>query len=115
MTHHGRAELPLRLTTFSKSSMKTRIIITAIALAASLITAHAADFSKVEASMTWTPVHNITDDFGTVRQAKTAKASQTFWAEWRTNKTAMKAEGFSARPTTNGWEAIRYTKGAQQP
>ena len=90
-------------------------LIIAIALAASLITAAAADFSKVEASMAWTPVHSITNSYGTVRQGKTAPASQTFWAEWRTNKTAMKAEGFSARPTTNGWEAIRYTKGTNQP
>jgi hypothetical protein len=93
--------------------MKIKIIITALALSASL--AAAADFSKVEASMQWTPVHSITNTFGTVRQAKTAPASQEFWTEWRTNKTAMKAEGFSARPTTNGWEAIHYTKGAQQP
>jgi hypothetical protein len=92
--------------------MKTKLIITAIALAASL-TAHAADFSKVEKSMTWTPVHSITNDFGTVRQARTAPASQEFWKEWRTNKTEMKAAGFSARPTTNGWEAIAYVKGAK--
>ena len=93
--------------------MKTRIILTALALSASLATA--ADFSEVEASMTWTPVHSITNSYGTVRQGKTAPASQEFWTEWRTNKTEMKAAGFSARPTTNGWEAIRYTKGANQP
>lgn len=92
--------------------MKTKLIFTALALSASLATA--TDFSKVEASMTWTPVHSITNSYGTVRQANTAPASQTFWTEWRTNKAAMKAEGFSARPTTNGWEAIHYTKGAQQ-
>ncbi len=94
--------------------MKTKNILTAIALAASLITARASDFSKVVSSMTWTSVHNITNDFGTVRQARTAKASQVFWTEWRTNKTEMKAAGFSARPTTNGWEAIAYVKGAKQ-
>ncbi len=94
--------------------MKTKNILTAIALAASLVSTSAADFSKVEKSMEWTPVHSITNDFGTVRQARTAKASQTFWTEWRTNKTEMKAAGFSARPTTNGWEAIAYVKGAKQ-
>ncbi len=54
--------------------MKTKLIITAIALAASL-TAHAADFSKVEKSMTWTPIQSITNDFGIVRQGRTAPAS----------------------------------------
>jgi hypothetical protein len=65
--------------------------------------------------MKWTPVHSITNSYGTIRPGKTAPASQTFWAEWRTTKIQMKAAGFSARPTTKGWEAIRYTKGAQQP
>jgi hypothetical protein len=93
--------------------MKTKLIITAIALAASL-TAHATDFSKVEKSMTWTPVHSITNSYGSVRQGRTAPASQEFWKEWRTNKIEMKNAGFSARPTTNGWEAIAYVKGAKQ-
>lgn len=88
--------------------MKT--IITLTVLAASLLSAAAADFTKVTKSMTWTPVRNLTNDVGTVRRACTAKASQAFWAEWRTNKVEMKKAGFSARPTTNGWEAIYYVK-----
>lgn len=74
------------------------------------LAATAADFSKVEKSMLWTPAHSITNDFGTVRLARTAPASKVFWTEWRTNKIEMKKAGFSARPTTNGWEAIHYIK-----
>ena len=81
-----------------------------LSLAASLA-ASAADFAAVHASMTWTPVHTLTNQNGEARQARTAPASQAFWAEWRTNKTELRLAGYSARPTTNGWQAIHYVKG----
>jgi hypothetical protein len=84
-----------------------------LSLVATLATS-AADFSTVQASMTWTPIHSITNQVGDVRQARTAPASSEFWAAWRTNKPAMKLAGFSARPTTNGWQAIQYVKGGIQ-
>jgi hypothetical protein len=76
--------------------------------------APAADFAAVHASMTWTPVHTITNQSGDVRQARTAPASSEFWQAWRTNKPAMRQAGYSARPTTNGWQAIQYVKGGNQ-
>ena len=60
------------------------------------------------------PVHSITNQVGDVRQARTAPASPEFWAAWRTNKPAMKLAGYSARPTTNGWQAIQYVKRGNQ-
>ncbi|MEI8291747.1 MAG: hypothetical protein WCH99_19950 [Verrucomicrobiota bacterium] len=84
-----------------------------LSLAATLA-ASAVDFSTVQASMTWTPIHSITNQVGDVRQARTAPASPEFWAAWRTNKPAMKSAGFSARPTSNGWQAIQYVKGGNQ-
>ena len=89
-------------------------LFTSLTLAASLVLGSAADFAAVQSSMTWTPVHTITNQTGAVRQARTAPASKTFWAEWRTNKVAMRQAGFSARPTTNGWQVIFYVKGDQQ-
>lgn len=89
-------------------------LFTLFALAASLLTTDAADFAAVYASMTWTPVHSITNQTGTVRQARTAPASQTFWTAWRADKSAMRAAGFSARPITNGWQAVFYVKGGKQ-
>ena len=89
-------------------------LFTLFALAASLVTASAADFTAVHASMTWTPVHAITNQTGSVRQARIAPASQTFWAAWRADKSAMRAAGYSARPTTNGWQAVYYVKGDKQ-
>ena len=89
-------------------------LFTLFALAASLVTASAADFAAVHASMTWTPVHSITNQTGTARQARTAPASQTFWTAWRADKAAMRAAGYSARPTTNGWQAVYYVKGDKQ-
>ncbi|MGC3956637.1 MAG: hypothetical protein QM813_01275 [Verrucomicrobiota bacterium] len=53
-------------------------LFTLFALAASLLTTDAANFAAVHASMTWTPVHSITNQTGTVRQARTAPASKTF-------------------------------------
>ena len=85
-----------------------------LSLAVSITAACADDFAAVRASMTWTPVHSITNQTGDVRQARTAPASHEFWAAWRTNKPAMKLAGYSARPTTNGWQAIEYVKGGKQ-
>ena len=84
-----------------------------LSLAATLA-ASAADFPAVHASMSWTPVHNITNQLGDIRQARTAPASPEFWAAWRTKKPAMKSAGYSARPTTNGWQAIQFVKGGNQ-
>ena len=89
-------------------------LFTLFALAASLLTTYAADFAAVHASMTWTPVHSITNQTGTVRQARTATASKTFWEAWRADKSAMRAAGFSARPITNGWQAVYFVKGGKQ-
>ena len=86
-------------------------LFTILLLAASFVTGSAEDFAAVHASMTWTPVHSITNQTGDIRQARTAPASQVFWVTWRTNKVAMREAGFSARPTTNGWQAIYYVKG----
>ena len=91
--------------------MKSFLILLSLAAA---LAACADDFAAVRASMTWTPVHSITNQSGDVRQARTATASQTFWQAWRTNKPAMRQAGFSARPTTNGWQAIQYVKGGNQ-
>ena len=90
--------------------MKSLFIL--VSLAATL-TAAAADFAAVHASMTWTPVHSITNQSGDIRQARTAPASSEFWQAWRTNKPAMRQAGYSARPTTNGWQAIQYVKGGK--
>ena len=92
--------------------MKKLLII--LSFAASLLTTDAADLAAVHASMTWTPVHSITNQTGTVRQARTATASKTFWEAWRADKSAMRAAGYSARPTTNGWQAVYYVKGDKQ-
>ncbi len=92
--------------------MKKLLLI--LSLAASLLTTDAADLAAVHASMTWTPVHSITNQTGAVRQAKTAPASKTFWEAWRADKNAMRAAGYSARPTTNGWQAVYYVKGDKQ-
>ena len=89
-------------------------LLTLLALVASLAAASAADLAAVHASMTWTPVHSITNQTGAVRQARTATASKTFWEAWRADKAAMRAAGFSARPTTNGWQAVYYVKGDKQ-
>ena len=91
--------------------MKSLFIL--LSLAVTIATA-AADFAAVHASMTWTPVHSITNQSGEARQARTAPASQEFWQAWRTNKPAMRAAGYSARPTTNGWQAIQYVKEGNQ-
>ncbi len=89
-------------------------LFTICTLAASLVTAAADDFAAVRASMVWTPAQSITNNVGTIRQARTAPASKIFWQAWSTNKPAMRQAGFSARPTTTGWQAIEYVKGDKQ-
>ena len=89
-------------------------LITILTLAASLAATSADDFAAVHGSMKWTPVHSITNQTGQIAQARTAPASKTFWVSWRTNKLALRQAGYSARPTTNGWEAIQYMKGDKQ-
>ena len=84
--------------------------ITLLTLAAGLAAVQADDFTAVHSSMTWTPVHSITNQVGEIAQGRTAPASKQFWQAWRTNKPAMRQAGYSARPTTNGWEAIQYIK-----
>ena len=87
--------------------MKRFLLITAavIGAAAPLI---GADFSHIERSLTWSKPTLTTNDFGTVRTLRTAPATDVFWQQWRTNKTAMRAAGYSARPTTNGWQALHW-------
>jgi hypothetical protein len=65
-------------------------------------------FTVIERSLAWSKPVRVTNDFGTVRILQTAPATPVFWQLWRTNKTAMRAAGFSARPTTNGWEALYW-------
>ena len=88
--------------------------ITILTLAAGLAAVQADDFTAVHGSMKWTPVHSITNQVGQIAQARTATASNQFWVSWRTNKLALRQAGYSARPTTNGWEAIQYLKGDKQ-
>ena len=90
-------------------------LFTLCTLAASLVTAAAADdFAAVRASMVWSPAQSITNNVGTIRLARTAPASQIFWQAWATNKPAMKLDGLSARPTSAGWQAIDYKKGGDK-
>lgn len=84
------------------------------ALATKAIAGSTNDFATVHSSMTWTPVHSITNQVGETAQARTATATKQFWQAWRTNKPAMRQAGYSARPTTNGWEAIQCVKPAKQ-
>jgi len=97
--------------------MKQLLLI--LTLAASFISDQSAraagtnDLTTVHASMTWTPVHSITNQVGEIRQASTAPASKEFWKAWRADKTTMRKAGYSARPTDNGWEAIHYVQEAK--
>ena len=87
--------------------MKRLLSITAAVLfgAAAL---SAADFSHIERSLTWSKPQVVTNDFGKVRVLRTAPATETFWKAWRADKHAMRAAGYSARPTTNGWQALHW-------
>ena len=66
------------------------------------------EFTVVERTLAWSKPMLVTNDFGKVRILQTAPATPVFWQLWRTNKTAMRAAGFSARPSTNGWEALYW-------
>jgi hypothetical protein len=68
----------------------------------------AGEFTIAEKTLAWSKPVRVTNDFGKVRLLHTAKPTPAFWQMWRTNKTAMRAAGFSARPTTNGWEALYW-------
>jgi hypothetical protein len=87
--------------------VSARALITAAVLswAAAL---SAADFSHIERSLAWSKPSIVTNDFGKVKSLRTAPATEQFWKAWRADKTAMRAAGFSARPTTNGWQALHW-------
>ena len=68
----------------------------------------AGEFTIAEKTLAWSKPIRVTNDFGKVRLLHTAPATPVFWQLWRTNKTAMRAAGFSARPTTNGWQALYW-------
>jgi len=82
------------------------LILTVAALSGAA--ALAGEFSIAEKTLAWSKPIRVTNDFGKVRLLHTAKPTPAFWTMWRTNKTAMRAAGFSARPTTNGWEALYW-------
>ena len=81
-------------------------ILTAAALSGAA--ALGGEFTVVERTLAWSKPMLITNDFGKVRILQTAPATPVFWQLWRTNKNAMRAAGFSARPSTNGWEALYW-------
>ena len=83
-----------------------RLILTVAALSGAA--ALGGEFTLVEKTLAWRKPVRVTNDFGKVRILQTATATPVFWTMWRTNKTAMRAAGFSARPTTNGWEALYW-------
>jgi hypothetical protein len=68
----------------------------------------AADFSHIERSLPWSKPQVVTNDFGRVRLLRTAQPTEVFWQSWRTNKTAMRAAGYSARPVAGGWQALHW-------
>ena len=82
------------------------LILTVAALSGAA--ALAGEFTVAEKTLAWSKPIRVTNDFGKVRLLHTAPATPVFWQLWRTNKTAMRAAGFSARPTTNGWEALYW-------
>ena len=83
-----------------------RFILTVAALSGAA--AFGGDFTLAQKTLAWSKPIRVTNDFGKVRILQTAPATDVFWTLWRTNKTAMRAAGFSARPTTNGWEALYW-------
>ena len=66
------------------------------------------EFTVAERTLNWSKPQRVTNEVGRVRLLQTAPATPVFWTLWRTNKTAMRAAGFSARPTANGWEALYW-------
>lgn len=51
-----------------------------------------------------------TNSTGSVRSGHVATATEEFWAAWRADKESLKAAGYSCRKTTNGWQAVRFSK-----
>ena len=88
--------------------MSTRAFIMAAVLFGAAALCHGADFSHIERSLAWSKPTLTTNDFGTIRTLRVAPATDVFWQQWRTNKTAMRAAGYSARPSTNGWQALHW-------
>jgi hypothetical protein len=68
----------------------------------------AADFSHIERSLAWSKPTLTTNDFGKMKTLRTAPATEGFWKSWRADKQAMRAAGYSARPSTNGWQALHW-------
>jgi len=77
------------------------------------VAALAADFSHIERSLTWSKPQVVTNDFGKVRILRTAQPTEAFWQSWRTNKQAMRAAGYSARPVAGGWQALHWKEVAK--
>lgn len=86
--------------------MKRFLLVTVATLSG--IAAFSADFSQIERSLAWSKPSVVTNDFGRVKSLRTAPATDVFWQQWRTNKQAMRAAGYSARPSTNGWQALHW-------
>ena len=83
-------------------------ILTVAALSGAAALGADSGFTVAQRTLAWSKPIRVTNDFGKVRILQTAPATDVFWTLWRTNKTAMRAAGFSARPTTNGWEALYW-------
>ena len=66
------------------------------------------EFTLVEKTLAWSKPIRVTKDFGKVRTLRTAQPTEVFWQSWRTNKTAMRAAGYSARPVAGGWQALHW-------
>ena len=84
------------------------LILTVAALSGAAALGADSGFTVAQKTLAWSKPIRVTNDFGKVRLLHTAPATPVFWQLWRTNKTAMRAAGFSARPTTNGWEALYW-------
>jgi hypothetical protein len=84
------------------------LILTVAALSGAAALGADSGFTVAQRTLVWSKPVRVTNDLGKVRLLQTAPATDVFWTLWRTNKTAMRAAGFSARPTTNGWEALYW-------
>jgi len=85
-----------------------RFILLTVATLSGVAALCGADFSQIERSLAWSKPSVVTNDFGKVKTLRVAPATDAFWQQWRTNKTAMRAAGYSARPSTNGWQALHW-------
>jgi len=85
------------------------VIMAAVLFGAAALSA--ADFSHIERSLVWSKPTLTTNDFGKVKTLRTAPATEVFWKSWRADKQAMRAAGYSARPSTNGWQALHWGGG----